>query len=213
MKQLYFVWQGGDGGDFLMQCINKMLNNNRDVLIDKNGASRPLKKSYFLAAGYQCWRCHVPWRNNKVISNSDAEIIWLHNKDPEINIKKHIYKRSGGSMPENLPRRHKKIVRGASEAVHKKDLEKVYYFTYTIYAHQRKQYATKLKSFVQNYKHTILNNNMIHEHDIHNAIQTCFNHMQIQMPLLPIEVIEQYAIKQKELVEKTSSWQYIDYPL
>jgi hypothetical protein len=37
--------------------------------------------------------------------------------------------------------------------------------------------------------------------------------MQIQMPLLPIEVIEQYAIKQKELVEKTSSWQYIDYPL
>jgi hypothetical protein len=210
MKQFYFVWHGGDGGDFLMRCINNMLHGG-EVPVNTAGKARFFPADNFYIGEHICWKCHVPWENKNFIDSPSSEIIWLHNPDTEIHAKKQITKI--GMVDVSIPRRYKKIRKAIAEAYHAKDHEKYYYYAYKSLSSSHQQYADIMKSFIQPYRHTVILNNMITGEEIKRAIAMCFHHMQIRMPKFNMPLIEKYTHKQKIILDQISSWQYLDYPL
>jgi len=88
------VWQGGEGGDFLMSMVNYMLNGIPPT-INKNGTANQSADFtwQFGKNGSRCRKAHALWGTNEEFLNAkDKTVIWLNNPDPIIWAKKKLLK-------------------------------------------------------------------------------------------------------------------------
>ena len=187
------MWQGGEGGDFLMSMVNYMLNSIPPI-INVDGTANQSKDFtwQFGNNGSRCLKAHKPWNTDaQFLSAKDKTVIWLTNPDTTIWAKKKLLKVPPDFWGKRLwnPKldiiEYNPVSKTETEqftgvqsidkkiliACTKNNLKQVYYWYYPHLKKTKVYYNTKMENIISAHPHIILNYNMTTVEEITSALE------------------------------------------
>jgi len=205
--KIFFAWQGGDGGDFVMQMIYWLTHGEKPNVdkVGKQSISRQVRN--FKANNHTFIKCHVPWKDQYFLDTKDKMLILLYNTDPIIWTKKRITKLANEPTLQVIGKRYpdKQILK----ALKKKDFQTVYYWSASHWISSHEYYRTNIQQTLDNTEHFVIENDMVTVDEVTHTIQSVMRCLDLDDTLstdMQTE-IKIYVRKQKYLIDQP--WDYI----
>ena len=204
---IFFAWQGGDGGDFVMQMIYWLMggekpNVNKD---GKQDITRSVKN--FKVNSHRFIKCHVPWQDQYFLNTKDKKLILLDNIDPIIWAKKRVIKLASEKHLQVTGRRSldKKILKALNE----KNIRTAYYWSASYWINCHKHYRKDIQHTLDKTEHIVIENNMVTLDEVTDTVQSVMRCLDLD-DTLSTDVqteIKKYVRKQQYIID--THWDFV----
>ena len=203
----FFAWQGGDGGDFVMQLIYWLAHNQKPDVneLGRQVITRAVRN--FEVNGHTFIKCHVPWKDQYFLDTKDKMLILLYNTDPIVWAKKRVTKLSNEFTLQVTGQRY--IDKQILKALKEKDFPTAYYWSASHWISSHEHYRKDIQKTLDNTEHIVIENNMVTVDEVTDTIQSVMRCLDLD-DTLSTDVqteIKKYVRKQQYIID--THWDFV----
>ena len=131
MKDIFFVWQGGEGGDFIMSILARFFDKNYNIL-PMFEYGRAVGPEQFKTKNFNFFKSHKLWNDINYKQSTNRFVFFVVNPDIDLMLRKKFKKilltEEKRSNYDLLMSNHKVINQKMIHAMKKKDFKSAYYY-------------------------------------------------------------------------------------
>ncbi len=207
MKDIFFTWQGGEGGDFILSCLNYFVTKQLPIFDSNARCEQPPD---ILIDDRKFYKSHKLWLDHNFANSRLPNVVLITNPNQQYFYKKKIVKMF--EFYDNFMTGISALDKKVSKFLKDKNFKQVYFYSYQSFLASHQTYIKKTMHTIKDLHYTEIKTEMKTFEDVKNTIEHILSFLNLDYTIDEnlTQNIETFLYRQQSLIP-SEHWPHLSY--